>query len=165
MAKTIKVKYLKLGTGAHTFYDAETGLNLSNKQVVRVRANALHKSGIARAYSGGHLKEATQEEWEKHQLTLPVDQRAKDMQNREAEKKEDTGTKFVEEDDEEEEEEDTNKDSDSDTDDEDEEEELTQSEMIDALKESPLVKDDQKKGLAKMKKKKLVELYNAIFNK
>lgn len=58
-------KYLKLGDGAHTFYDPSTGVGLSNKQVIRLQKDSdINKPGIKAALRTGHLVMATKEDWE-----------------------------------------------------------------------------------------------------
>lgn len=173
-------KYLKLNPNkpnVHTFWDSTTQLGISNKQVAKVKSHALKLPAIAKALQSGHLVESTQAEYNAAK-ELHADQAAESQKNLKvpvtailqgvaipaapptavpkADENEDDGQ------DDDTDEDDDDQDDDTDGEDDDEDEEMTKSELIDAIKESPLVKDADKKGLAKMGVDKLQSLYDTI---
>lgn len=184
MAKVFKKAYLKLGPKANTFYDVVTGVQISNKQVIRLHnAHDLKHKSLATALQTNHIVIATEQEY--NDAKTMHEKQVKDSQKN-LKKPVMQVVKFTEaKDDEEPEEEveelntdinDTDDDDDDysqdteteDTDDDDDsvdEEPLTKSELIDALKENPLIKEDQKKKLTQLGIKKLQRLYDTIKGK
>jgi hypothetical protein len=166
MSKVIK-KYTYLKLGEHpevrTFHDPETGLSISNKMVVRVHdPKFASRKTIKEALSSNHLAIATQEEYEEYQ-----EQYKKDVKKSQKNLKVREMVKIVpaveepEEDETEEESEELDEDE-TRNDDDDDEEELTKSELVDLLKESPLIKDEEKKTLSKQTPKVLLDLWKKV---
>lgn len=166
-------KFLKLGDKAHTFYCPATGVNVSNKQVIRLQNDAdIHKPSIAKALKEGHLVFSNEAEWKEHKAThkSQVKESQKNLrtvtttrvvsagsavQGTEPDGME-VGPTITEEDDDEDE--DT---TDVDLEDDDD---LTKSELIDKLKASS-IPDEQKKNLTKASTKDLRGLWKSVKDK
>lgn len=163
------VKYLKLGDGAHTFHDPVTGVNLSNKQVIRLQNDLdLRKPSLAAALRTGHLIVTTREEWEASKK-LHGDQAEESQKNLKIvtktttttiggnsskEPSPHTPTVDVDEDGDDENPEDMDQDDDGD--------ELTKSDLIDLIKEHGSLNKAEKKALLKKSEAELTELWNSI---
>lgn len=155
-------KYLKLGAKAQTFFDPSTDVSISNKQILRVKDVALGKPAIAQGLASRHLEEATEAEWEEYtqnRATSEADAQKKhdehmlrksgipqllaaSMAANAATLKAD-GAKMLPADDEQDVPE-------------------TKSELIDYLKESPFVIDEQKKTLTKLSLPELKAIYDQV---
>lgn len=161
-------KYLKLGERAQTFYDVNTGLHINNNQVVKLLNDEdLKKKSIKIALSTQHIVPATEAEWlayqeekKKHNLEAQVQYKKTKKQEaavKIAKAKEEAGDdEDPEELGEEGEEENTGEDVTDSLD------EMTNSDLIDFLKDSKLVKEDQKKGLTKLNRGQLINIYNTV---
>lgn len=167
-------KYLKLGDGANTFHDPTTGVNLSNKQVIRILNDLdIQKPSLRKAMREGHLVKATKDEWEEYKAENA--QQVEESQKNLKVVKTVTTTSvasaspsrvaaagnFVDEDSDED-------DEDADDDDttqvnlDEEDEDLTKSQLIDKLKESTLIKEEEKKSLTKATIDQLRGLWKSV---
>lgn len=164
MAK--KPKYLKIGNPkAHTFYCPITGVNISNKQVIRLQDGAdINKPSLQAAILTRHLAEATEEEYDAYQGVKKKLEAAMPKVHKVI-----TETKTVigsQSDTPDPSEEDNDEDLEDDDDLEDtgdnDEEPLSKSELIDLLKESPLIDEEKKKKLTKLNQEKLQALWDTV---
>lgn len=179
-------KYLKLGEGANTFYDVLTGLHINNKQVVKLLVDTdIKKKSIQAAIKNGHITLSSVDEYNNYQAdkkkhlklsrklqpkilqTQTVQVNASDdledeedgdgllngigEEELEGESVKDDNTGLLDEGDE------------GDDDDvTDNVEEMTTSDLIDFLKASPHISSEKKKGLTKLKRPNLINLYNTV---
>lgn len=153
-----KKKFLKLGSGRTTFYDPTTKVDVSNAQVKAVDESLLNHPHIKASLDNGHLKEASETEFKDHVDTLTYEEKLArgDIEDKPSidPKKKLKKEKPVEVEPEEDEEDVEVL--------EDPDDYLTKSDMIDFLKASPLVKEDQKPSLTKLKDVELKNLYEKI---
>lgn len=160
------VKYLKIGNPkAHTFNDVTTGVNISNKQVIRLKnGKDINKPFLQAAIATRHIAEATEDEYNDYLAGVEKLQQASPKVEKVV-----TETKIVitpakppaQADDDEDDESESTSDEDNDEDDE----ELSKSELIDLLKESPLVDDKKKAKLTTLTHKQLQKIYDQVKSK
>lgn len=156
------VKYLKIGNPkAHTFNDVTTGVNISNKQVIRLKnGKDINKPFLQAAIATRHIAEATEDEYNDYLAGVEKLQQASPKVEKVV-----TETKIVitpakpPAQDDDDEDDTTNNDDD---DDDDDDEELSKSELIDLLKESPLVNDKKKAKLTTLTHKQLQKIYDQV---
>lgn len=149
-------KYVKLGAKAQTgsFFDPLSKLSLVPGQVAEVPKEAKKSKVYKDALSNNHIVEADEDEYEEYMEGKQASE--KDM-------KEKSKTSKKVETQEEPEDDDDETDPDEDDDDEDDVDTMTKSELVDALKDSDL-SEDIKKGLNKLNKEELKELYRKQSN-
>lgn len=160
--KLIKMaKYLKLGIRAQTFHDSATGVNINNKQVIRIKNDKdLEYPSLQKALREGHIVISTFEEWEAYR-TLYAKQVKDGLKNIKVKTVTttttgstagvNTGT-----------DEDEDEDVDFKADGESEDEELSKSEMIDAIKEHGNLSKAEKKDLVNKTEEELKELWKSV---
>lgn len=168
-------KYLKLGPKANTFYDASTDVSISNKQVVRVKSSAGDKPMLANAIATRHIVWATEQDYKdylKEKGELERGALAKHHENL-RNKGLMAGTVSapgphtllnpISDD-----VEDTDDVEDADggeNNDDDDDEPSNKTELIDYLKVSPFISEDQRKSLTKLNKEELKTIYDQVKSK
>lgn len=71
-------KYYTLGSGAASFHDPKTGLNLAGKEVGVVLASlAINSKALNAAVKNGHIKEVEETQYNKANLKAPVSEQLK----------------------------------------------------------------------------------------
>jgi len=136
-----KYSYFKLSKDATLFTDPKSGLTVRNKEVVKMESEKANSSAKVRdAVKGGHLREATEEEYNKWQAKT-----ADDVED-ELEGEEDLVGGGEADDDE-------------DEDEEDDPETMTKSELMDAIRDDETIPEEEKKALSNKNKEDLVALY------
>lgn len=172
-----KLAYLKIGNQkAHTFYDPKTKVSIANHQVVSVPYEVLKEKSIKHALRTLHIATASEQEFndytskttsdaDKQEMDGLIKEERKKFRQKEAKAKAKEilageGSTFADEDeDDDDDDEDTGSGEDDDDEDDDDEPTLTKSEMIDAIKASSNIPDEEKKGVAKKTLEDLKALY------
>lgn len=68
-----KKRYFKLGAKAHTFVDPKSGAHIVGPEVVAIDSKKARSSKqLLSAIEGGHIKEVTEEDFNKYQGSLAV---------------------------------------------------------------------------------------------
>lgn len=156
-------KYLKLGEGAQTFNDPATGVNINNKQVIRIKTDTdLQHPSLKKAILEGHIVRATFEEWNDYR-TLYADQVKEGLKNLKVKTVTTVSTASAAG-------LGTVTDKGEDEDDPEgigevegsEEEEMSKSEMIDGIKEHGNLSKAEKKDLVNKTEEELKELWNSV---
>lgn len=153
--------HLKLGSGRTAYYNPVTQLDIANSQVRKVPSNILNHKDTREALKNGHLVRASVDEFDDHVEGLTAGEKEARAEELGMKKPEPVDTKKkapapVEDDEDEDDEEDEDE---EDQDEDDEEDEPSKSDMIDAIKESPVIKPEEKKNLAKASVEVLRNLY------
>lgn len=160
-------KYLKIGNPkAHTFYCPITGVNISNKQVIRLHdGNDINKPSLQDAIRTRHLAEATQEEYDAYQgVKKKLEAAMPKVHKVVTETKTVIGSQSEPPDNQEEGDDEDLGDDDGHEEEtgDDDEEPLSKSELIDLLKESAVIDEEKKKKLTKMSQEKLQSLWSTV---
>lgn len=163
-----KKRYFKLGDQALSFTDQKSGLHMSGNNVGEVDSKMFKSSKTSsQALINGHIKEITESEAEKLKDENGQNEAEQSIKNQELlrssrEKKKlqklqtlnSANVGQLEQDDDDDEDEEDQDDDDDDT--------MTKAELIDAIKASDQIDEEEKKGLNKKTKAELQTLWDSV---